>query len=171
MARLRAEEIGDALELLKSANAKDPGNAAIANDLGLALMKLGARREAGAFFGPPRNLDPRRAAAYANLAELVADSPERWQRQDEILALMKKGGAWMRDDARGRSTIALAAAAFEQRVGRLAEARHRLEALLAEKPTGAARKRALDQLAAIADQERALLLADWPEPAVSADAA
>src|ERR1700747_3608520 len=73
MARLRAEEVGDALDLLKSANAKDPGNAAIANDLGVALMKLGARREAEAFFRRVLQLDPRRAAAYANLAELVGD--------------------------------------------------------------------------------------------------
>jgi tetratricopeptide (TPR) repeat protein len=168
LTKLRADEVGDALELLKSANAKDPDNAAIANDLGFALMKLGARREAEAFFRRALTLDPRRALAYVNLAELVADSPERWQRQDEILALLKKGSALLRDDPRARTLIGLGAAAFEQRVGRLAEARRRLEEIVAQKPAAGLRKRALDQLAAVADQERALVLADWPEPPPSA---
>jgi tetratricopeptide (TPR) repeat protein len=164
LAKLRADELGDALALLKTANAADPANAAIANDLGYALMKLGARREAEAFFHRALQIDPRRAGAYTNLADLVADSPDRWQRQDEILTLLKKGAGLLRDDARGRTLLGLSAAAFEQRVGRLAEARHRLEEMLAQKPAGGLRKRALDLLAAVADQERAEVLADWPEP-------
>src|SRR6266404_9170657 len=44
--KLRAGDVGDAVDLLKSAHAKDPASATIANDLGYALMRLGARREA-----------------------------------------------------------------------------------------------------------------------------
>ncbi|HEY2902629.1 MAG TPA: tetratricopeptide repeat protein [Polyangia bacterium] len=164
LAKLRADELGDALALLKTANAADPGNAFIANDLGYALMKLGARREAEAFFRRVLQIDPRRAVAYTNLADLVADSPERWQRQDEILGLLRKGAGLLRDDTRGRTLLGLSAAAFEQRVGRLSDARHRLEEIVAQKPAGGLRKRALDLLAAVADQERAAVLADWPEP-------
>ena len=171
LGKLRGDELGEALELLKAAHAKDPGNAAIANDLGYALMKLGARREAEAFFRRALQLDPRRSLAYVNLAELVADSADRWQRQDEILSLLKKGTALLRDDPRGRALVGLAAATFEQRVGRLGDARKRLEEIVAQKPPANLRKRALDQLSAVADQERAAVLADWPEPAATPQSA
>ncbi|HET6285073.1 MAG TPA: tetratricopeptide repeat protein [Polyangia bacterium] len=164
LSKLRAGEIGDAVDLLKSAHAKDPASATIANDLGYALMKLGARREAETMYRAALDRDPRRALAYANLSELVAQSPERWQRQDEILALLKRAQGLLRDDARGRVVVALGAAGFEQSVGRLGDARRRLEEVLAQKPESALRKRALDQLSGIADQERAQNLADWPQP-------
>lgn len=165
LGKLRDGEIGEAVELLKTAHAQDPANAGIANDLGYALMKLGARREAEVLYRTALDRDPRRALAYANLAELIGQSPERWQRQDEILGLLKKAVALLRDDAHGRVVVGLASAEFEQSVGRLGDARRRLEELLTQKPTGALRKRALDQLSAITEQERAAALADWPEPA------
>jgi tetratricopeptide (TPR) repeat protein len=163
LAKLRAGELVESVRLFRSASAKDPGNAAFANDLGFALSKFGARREAEAQYRRALALEPRRQLAYANLAELVAQSPERWQRRDEIIALLEKGQTALRDDVPGRQLLTLAWASFEQSVGRAAEARHRLEALLREDLPAIVRKRAQDKLQAIAEDESALTLADWPQ--------
>jgi tetratricopeptide (TPR) repeat protein len=162
LAKLQAGQVGEAVELFKSAAGKDPGSAAIANDLGFALSKLGARREAEEMYRRALAIEPRRQLAYANLAELVAQSPERWQRREEIMALLEKGQLALRDDVQGRQLLTLACASFEQSVGRGAEARTRLEALLREDLPAVVRRRAQDKLDAIAQDERALSLADWP---------
>ena len=50
-------------------------------------------------------LDPRRWLAYVNLLELMADSPERWQRRDEILAFLDRAHAALREDPHGRFSV------------------------------------------------------------------
>jgi Flp pilus assembly protein TadD len=169
LAKLQAGLVGEAIELLKSATAKDPSSAPIANDLGFALSKLGARREAEVMYRRALALEPRRQLAYANLAELVAQSPERWQRLPEIMALLERGQTALRDDVQGRQLLTLACASFEQSVGRGDLARARLQALLREELPAFVRRRAQDKLEAIAQDERALSLADWPQRSLPDD--
>ena len=169
VARMQSGQLAEAIELLKLAAEKQPDSPAVASDLGLALAQLGARREAEAQYRRALTLEPARFSAYALLSELVAASPDRWQRREEIIALLERGQQAARDDERGRQLLALAAARFEQSVGRLAEARRRLEALLRETLAATVRKQALDLLRGIEEDEQALALADWPEPELPAD--
>ena len=75
-------------------------------------------------------LEPRRWLAYVNLLELMTDSLERWQRRDEILALLDRAMLALREDPHGRySVLPWPPPSFERSVGRLAEARRRLEQL------------------------------------------
>jgi tetratricopeptide (TPR) repeat protein len=170
-ARLRAGQVGEAVELYRSAHALDPKAAFIANDLGFALSKLGARREAETMYRRALDLDPRRWLAYVNLLELMTDSPERWQRRDELLGFVDRAMLALREEPHGRFSVLVAAAELERSVGRLAAARRRLELL---PPAGLAlqlRKRANDTLRAIEEDERALALADWPESPLPPEAA
>jgi tetratricopeptide (TPR) repeat protein/signal transduction histidine kinase len=170
-AKLRAGQVREAVELLRVAQAMDPKAAHIANDLGFALATQGARREAEAMYRRALTLDPKRWYAYVNLLDLLAESPERWHRRDELLALVERGLQQLSADAHGRQRVALAAVHFERSVGRLSEARRRLEKLTAAGLETSLRKRASDQLRAIEDDERALALADWSESPLPADAA
>jgi tetratricopeptide (TPR) repeat protein len=160
--RLHAGDLGEAVELLKRAVARDPGRAAYACDLGFVLVRLGARREAEALYLRALALEPGDARAYIDLADLLASSPERWQRHQEVLALLERGAQAVSDDGRSRQQLALATARFEQSVGRVAEARRRLEALARAPATPVVRKQTNDLLEALAEDERALALADWP---------
>ena len=170
-AKLRAGQAREAVELLRTAHALDPKAAHIANDLGFALATQGARREAEGMYRRAMTLDPRRWLAYVNLLDLLAESPERWHRRDELLALVDRGLQALRDDGPGRQKVGLAAVRFERSVGRLSEARRRLEQLTASGLETSLRKGASDQLRDIEDDERALALADWSESPLPADAA
>ena len=111
--------------------------------------------------------DPRRYYAYVNLADLLAEDPARWERRDAIVAFLDKGLEALKDDRKGRFNLLLGLAGFERAVGRTAAARARLQPLLVpEAPplTRAQRKRVLDLLDAIALDERAQALEDWPAP-------
>jgi tetratricopeptide (TPR) repeat protein len=170
-ARLRAGQIREAVELLRSAHTLDPKAAFIANDLGFALASQGARREAEAMYRRALALDPKRWLAYVNLLDLLAESPERWHRREELLGLVERGLQALRGDLQGWQSVALAVVRFERSVGRLAEARRRLEQLMGAGLSTSLRKRASDQLRAIEDDERALALADWSEAPLPAEAA
>ena len=168
VARLRAGDTAAAVDRLRVAAAKNPASAAIAEELGVGLARLGARREAEAAYRRAIELDPRRSAAYVNLAELLSGSPERWQRRDEVLARLGGGLTALADDIRGRQALGVAVARFEASVGQLGEARRRLQALLGEALPLSLHKVARDRLAAIDEEERARSLSDWPEPELSA---
>ena len=175
VARLRAGDTGAGVERLRVAFAQNPTSAAVAEELGMGLAQLGARREAESFLRKAIALDSRRGNAYVNLADLLAGSPERWQRQAELAAFFAQGLTALSaapDEGRGRQALGIAVAGFEASVGQLADARRRLQTLLGEALPAALRQRAQMRLAAIDEEERARSLADWPEPALPpADAA
>ena len=175
MTRLRAGNLREAADLFGKAAQHDPANAAIATDWGFALGRLGERAQAEAVLRGAIEKDPRRPYAYANLADLLAQDPGRWERRDAIVALLEKGLAALKDDRKGRFTLLLGLAGFERAVGRTAAARARLQPLLAVEAaplTRAQRKRVLDLLDGITLDERAQALEDWPAPRLeSADAA
>ena len=176
LARLKAGDPDEAAQLLSRALEKDPENAVIATDLGFALGKLGRRDDAEATLRGAIAKDPRRFYAYVNLADLLADDPSRWERRDQIIAYFEKGLDALKDDAKGRLLVRLRLANFERIVGRTSAARARLEPMLTSAPaadgtpqlTRAQRKRVLDLLDAIALDERAQALEDWPIPAPTA---
>ncbi len=168
MARLRAGSYAEAAELFARAAARDPGNAALATDLGFALGRAGRRAEAEAVLRGAIEKDPHRYYAYVNLADLLAEDPARWERRDAVVAFLDKGLDALKDDRKGRFNLLLGLAGFERAVGRTAAARARLQPLLSpEAPplSRAQRKRVLDLLDTIALDERARALEDWPAPA------
>ena len=168
MAKLRAGSYAEAAELFARAAARDPGNAALATDLGFALGRAGRRAEAEAVLRGAIEKDPHRYYAYLNLAELLAEDPARWERRDAVVAFLDKGLDALKDDRKGRFNLLLGLAGFERAVGRTAAARARLQPLLGpEAPplSRAQRKRVLDLLDTIALDERARALEDWPAPA------
>ena len=168
MARLRDGSYAEAAELFARAAARDPGNAALATDLGFALGRAGRRTEAEAVLRGAIEKDPHRYYAYVNLADLLAEDPTRWERRDAIVAFLARGLDALKDDRKGRFSLLLGLAGFERAVGRTAAARARLQPLLApEAPplSRAQRKRVLDLLDTIALDERARALEDWPAPA------
>ena len=168
MARLRAGSFAEAAELFAKAAARDPGNAALATDLGFALGRAGRRAEAEEVLRGAIEKDPHRYYAYVNLADLLAEDPARWQRRDAVVAFLDKGLDALKDDRKGRFNLLLGLAGFERAVGRTAAARARLQPLLGpEAPplSRAQRKRVLDLLDTVALDERARALEDWPAPA------
>jgi len=168
MARLRAGSYAEAAELFTKAAARDPGNAALATDLGFALGRAGRRAEAETVLRGAIEKDPHRYYAYVNLADLLAEDPARWERRDAVVAFLDKGLDALKEDRKGRFNLLLGLAGFERAVGRTAAARARLQPLLApEAPplSRAQRKRVLDLLDTIALDERARALEDWPAPA------
>ncbi|MES1210569.1 MAG: tetratricopeptide repeat protein, partial [Pseudomonadota bacterium] len=168
LAALRAGHNEDAAQLFGRAAGHDPGNAAYLTDWGFALAKLGKRAEAETALRDAIDKDPRRFYAYVNLADLLASDPARWERRDAIVAFLEKGMDALREDRKGRFNLALALAGFERAVGRTAEARARLAPLLdaaAPPLTRLQRKRVLDLLDAVALDDRARSLEDWPAPA------
>jgi tetratricopeptide (TPR) repeat protein len=182
LARLKAGRLDEAARLLARALERDPESAVIQTDLGFVLGKLGRRAEAEATLRAAIAREPRRFYAYVNLADLLADDPSRWERRDQIVAFLDRGLEALKDDPKGRLFLLMRLANFERVVGRTAAARARLEPLLVTgKPSGtgmaaaaipplsrAQRKRALDLLEAIALDERAQALEDWPTTVPSA---
>jgi Flp pilus assembly protein TadD len=162
LAMLRQGDGEAAVAELRTAFAAKPSSAAIATDLGFALGKLGQAREAESYLRKAIELDPKRFYAYANLAELLALSPERFQRAGEIAALLRHGLVSVSDNERGKVSVTLALANFQRSVGKLDEART-LIAPLVPLPENAG-QRARELQSAIATDEAALALDDWPAP-------
>ena len=176
MERLKDGRIEEAAALFSAALSHDPGNAGYATDLGFALGRLGRRAEAETLLRGAIEKDPHRAYAWVNLAEIYADDPTRWERRDAIVAFLEKGLEVLKEDRDRRFHLVLGLANFERAIGRTAAARTRLKPLLAidaDPPLSRPqRKRVLDLLEALALDDRAHALEDWPRPDVArADAA
>jgi tetratricopeptide (TPR) repeat protein len=176
MERLKDGRIEEAAALFSAALSHDPGNAGYATDLGFALGRLGRRAEAETLLRGAIDKDPHRAYAWVNLAEIYADDPTRWERRDAIVAFLEKGLDVLKEDRDRRFHLVLGLANFERAIGRTAAARTRLKPLLAidaDPPLSRPqRKRVLDLLEALALDDRAHALEDWPRPDVArADAA
>ena len=151
---------------LQGALAQDPRNAALADEAGFAAALLGHRDEAERDYRLAIQLKPSRWTAYANLADLLSEAPDRWDRADQILTLLARGLALA--PASGKLNLALRVADFERSVGRTAQARARLTGLAELKPGAEQARRIRELLDRIADEERARALADWPESAIPA---
>ncbi|HEY7371709.1 MAG TPA: tetratricopeptide repeat protein, partial [Polyangia bacterium] len=171
LAQLRDGHIEEAAALFAAAVEHDPGNAAYATDYGFALGRLGRRAEAEKLLRGAIEKDPHRVYAWVNLAEIYADDPTRWERRDSIIAFLEKGLDAIKDDQKRRFNLVLGIANFERAIGRTTAARARLEPLLARDAdpplSRAQRKRVLDLLDALALDDRAHALEDWPRPDVS----
>jgi len=164
---LRLLRKGDALRAaaeFEQALVDNPNDADAAGGFGQALAKLGRRAEAEIALRRAIDLAPGRAAAYAILADLLAEDPARWRRRDEIAALLVRGLSRLSPDDAGRLALTLSLANFERSVGRTATARRRVEAIDVAGLSLEKRRRVLQLLDAIALQDRGLALRDWPEP-------
>jgi Flp pilus assembly protein TadD len=162
LAKLRQGDGETAVAELRTAFAAKPSSAAIATDLGFALGKLGKTHEAETYLRKAIALDAKRFYAYANLAELLAESPERFQRADEIVGLLRRGLASVADNERSTAAVTLALANFQRSVGKLDDAHVLLVPFLALPESVG--QRARDLQTAIATDEAALALDDWPTP-------
>jgi tetratricopeptide (TPR) repeat protein len=171
MARLRAGAVDEAAELFAAALEHDPGNAGYATDLGFALGRLGRSAEAETLLRGAIEKDPRRVYAWVNLAEIYAEDPKRWERRDAIIGFLEKGLDAIKEDRKRRFNLVVGIANFERAIGRTAAARARLQPLLAldaEPPLSRAqRKRVLDLFEALALDDRAHALEDWPRPEIA----
>jgi len=171
MEQLRTGNIEEAAALFATAVEQDPGNTGYATDYGFALGRLGRRAEAETLLRGAIEKDPRRVYAWVNLAEIYADDPTRWERRDAIVAFLEKGLDATTEDRKRRFNLVLGIANFERAIGRTAAARARLKPLLAldaEPPLSRAqRKRVLDLFEALALDDRAHALDDWPRPEIA----
>lgn len=165
LSKLRQGQTESAVADLRAAFAAKPGSAAIATDLGFALGKLGKSQEAEIYLRKAIELDPKRFYAYGNLAEVVAQSPERFRRVREITDLLQRGLARNADNDRAKLSITLALASFLRSVGQLADARALLAPLAGTNDGNG--QRARDLLGGLASDESALALDDWPAPTLS----
>lgn len=165
LGKLRRGDLDGAVAELRVALAKKPTSAAIATDLGFALGKQGKLREAETYLRRAMDLDPHRFYAYVNLADLLAQSPDRFQRGNEIVTRLERGLGDVKGNEHGQTAITMALANFERSLGRLAAARARLQPLLAL--AGPKPARLHEIVDAIAADEAALALEDWPEPLLS----
>ncbi len=163
---LREGRPAEAAESFAAALRKDPRNAALANDLGIASARAGRRLEAERSYRLAIQLSPGRWYAYGNLADLLATAPDRWERADEALALLERGLS--RASPAGRLSLALRVADFERSVGRTVQARQRLALLGEGRPDAEQARRTRELLDRIAEDERTRALEDWPEPEPSA---
>ena len=163
--KFRGGDLEGAVAALREALAKKPGSPAIATDLGFTLGKQGKFREAELYLRKAMELDPKRHYAYANWADILAQSPDRFSRGAEIITRLEKGLSELSPSSRGHAAVTLSLANFERSLGRLAAARARIWPLLSDTtPMGA---RARDLRDGIATDEAAQALADWPEPLLS----
>lgn len=152
---------------------RDPEDTEAMVNLGQALSRLGQRKEAAERFRRAIEIAPTRGAAYAGLADLLADDPRRWELRDETLKLLEDGLRRVdrKADPAGFVNLVLGTAVFERAVGRTAAARARLRALAGEAGEAVPispeqRKRLADLAESIQIQEHARALIDWPEPKV-----
>jgi tetratricopeptide (TPR) repeat protein len=159
---LREGRAAEAADSFAAALRKDPRNAALANDLGLANARAGRREEAEKSYRLAIQLRPRRWLAYGNLADLLSTAPSRWERAEETLALLERGLSFTSGE--DKASLSLRVASFESSVGRTAEARRRLSALQEQKLAPETTRRIRELLDRIADEERARALEDWPDP-------
>ncbi|HEX9602772.1 MAG TPA: tetratricopeptide repeat protein [Myxococcales bacterium] len=164
---LRGGRPAEALPLLEQAQRRDPANAAVAADLGTALLRLGRRAEAEQQLRAAIAKDPRRWPAFATLASLLSEDPRRWDLADETIALLDRGLGLARGEA-APIGLHLARADFLRSVGRTAEARAELESLLRGESAPAQQRRIADLLDRVAADERLRAGEDWPEPEVTA---
>jgi len=160
--------VEEAAALYQKALERDPVNAALLTDLGLALDRLGRADEAERHFRRAIEKDPLRWLAYANLADLVSALDSRWERREQIDALLAGALAKMPPKAHvARVGLTFALARFERSVGRTREALQRLDSLADDELTPMERDRKLKLADAIAADERARAVEDWPEPQVA----
>ena len=171
MERLKDGRVEEAVPLFAAAVEHDPSNAGYATDLGFALGRLGRRAEAEKVLRGAIEKDPHRIYAWVNLAEIYADDPTRWERRDAIVSFLEKGLDAIREDSKRRLHLIVGIANFERAIGRTAAARARLKPLLAVEAdpplTREQRKRVLDLLDALALDDRAHALEDWPRPDIA----
>jgi len=160
---LRAGRPAEAVPLFEQAQRRDPGNAAVAADLGTALLRLGRRAEAERQLRAAVAKDPRRWPAFATLASLLSEDPRRWDLADETIALLDRGLGLAKGEAASIG-LHLARADFLRSVGRTAEARAELESLLRGEAAPAQQRRIVDLLDRVAADERLRAGEDWPEP-------
>lgn len=161
---LRQGKPAEAAALLEKQLAREPRNAALANDLGFAYARLGRSADAERLYRRAIALAPARFYAWANLAELFSQAPDRWERADQILGFLAQGLAVVPPE--GFANLSVRVADFERSVGRTAQARARLLALRAQPLAADDERRIADLQGRIAQDERARAAEDWPEPAV-----
>lgn len=136
-----------------------------------ALLAAGASGQSSAPSSLERSyrraisLKPSRWQPYANLAQLLAEAPDRWDRADEILALLQRGLASV--PAAAQPALSLRIADFERSVGRIAQAKARLAALQEANPRSDVARRLRELADGIGEEERARAIEDWPEPQVA----
>jgi tetratricopeptide (TPR) repeat protein len=147
---------------LQAAVRRDPHNAQLLNDLGFNQARLGLAAEAERNYRLSIEAAPSRWYAYASLADLIALSPDRFRRADEILKILEKG--LIACGPGGKVHLSLHVADFERSVGRIGAARARLQFMTTLHLVPDVQRRYMEVLAKIADDERARSLADWPEP-------
>jgi tetratricopeptide (TPR) repeat protein len=162
-----------AVAQFRQALERDPEDTDAMVNLGQALSRLGQRQEAAERFRRAIEIAPTRGAAYAGLADLLAEDPRRWELRDETLKLLEDGLRRVdrKADPAGFVNLVLSTAIFERAVGRTAAARARLRALASESGEAVPlspeqRQRLADLAESIQTQEHARALIDWPEPKV-----
>jgi tetratricopeptide (TPR) repeat protein len=167
LARIKEGAWDEAADLLRRAHEKDPRNAAVTTDFAFALAHLGRREEAERMYRLAIDLDPNRFYAYANLGELWATDPMRWQRRDETVAFLEKAVASLAENARGQAYVELRLAELLRSLGRASDARARLQHLTAATTPPAVHRRALELISAVDAEAHERALDDWPAPEVS----
>lgn len=164
LARIKDGAWEDAAELLRRAHEKDPRSAAISTDLGFTLARLGHAQEAERLYRLAIEQDPGRFYAYANLAELWAGDPLRWQRRDETVAFLEKALATFVDDTRAHAHVELRLAELLRSLGRVSDARKRLQRLTGATVPAQVRRRATELISAVDAEAHTRALEDWPAP-------
>ena len=167
LARIKEGAWADAADLFRRAHDKDPQSAAIATDFGFALAHLGRRGEAERMYRAAVEVDPNRFYAYANLAELLASDPLRWQRRDETLAFLEKALVTLASDGRARAHVELRLAELLRSLGRASDARARLQHLTAATVPAQVRRRAIELVDEVDAEAHERALEDWPPPLLS----
>ncbi len=162
-------KVEEAVALYRQQLERTPGDAALLTDLGLALGKLGRTAEAERELRRAIAKEPGRWYAYANLAEVLAQDEARFVRHDEIAGLLTDALLQLPPKASvARAGLTLSLARFERATGRAHEARGWLDSLPDEELNAVQRDGKARLYDALAADERARALEDWPEPEVSA---
>ena len=165
---LKKDRPEEALVFLQAARAKEPRNAALATDLGSALLRLGKRDQAEAAFRSAIAVDPRRDAAYLQLVGMYLDDPRRWDEAPALFALLDRGTSTSRSPI-GRFRLRLARVDLLRSVGRTVEARALLAEASADEQAKGNERRLADLADRIAAVEKVRSAEDWPEPAIDAE--
>jgi tetratricopeptide (TPR) repeat protein len=164
LARIKEGAWDEAAELLRAAHQKDPTSAAITTDLGFTLAHLGRSEEAERLYRLAIEQEPGRFYAYANLGELWAADPMRWQRRDESVAFLEKALVTFVDDPRAHAYVELRLAELLRSLGRASDARKRLQNLTGAAVPAQVRRRAIELTSAVDAEAHARALEDWPAP-------